>query len=142
MFSLSPWRHAQRAACLFVAHRARLAFADAFRLGRVQRCPMSKTYQPGPETDAIIANQVTKGQFDSPDDVVRAAVRLLGEHETAREIFRRQLEHDMCVPRPRRSAADRLARMLEISERSAQRPVIDPRTPDDILGYDETGLPH
>jgi hypothetical protein len=31
--------------------------------------------------------------------------------------------------------------MLEIAERSAARPVLDRRDPDDIIGYDEHGLP-
>jgi hypothetical protein len=31
--------------------------------------------------------------------------------------------------------------MLEISERSAARPVLDPREPDEIIGYDDAGLP-
>lgn len=31
--------------------------------------------------------------------------------------------------------------IMRISRRSASRPVIDDRTPDEILGYDEHGLP-
>jgi antitoxin VapB len=30
----------------------------------------------------------------------------------------------------------------EIQESLAKLPVLDPRTPDEILGYDESGLPH
>lgn len=41
---------------------------------------------------------------------------------------------------PRRSPAEKRQRMLEISERSAARPLLDPRDPDDIIGYDDSGL--
>ncbi|HWB97259.1 MAG TPA: type II toxin-antitoxin system VapB family antitoxin [Bryobacteraceae bacterium] len=34
-----------------------------------------------------------------------------------------------------------VARVLEIGHRAASRPVLDPRTPDEILGYDEHGVP-
>ena len=42
---------------------------------------MSKTYTPGPEADAIIARQVAKGNFATPDEAVRASVHLLEERE-------------------------------------------------------------
>jgi putative addiction module CopG family antidote len=42
---------------------------------------MSKTYTPGDDSDAIIARQVAKGNFPSPDAVVRAGVRLIEEYE-------------------------------------------------------------
>jgi antitoxin ParD1/3/4 len=42
---------------------------------------MSKTYTPGPETDDIIARQLATGQFASADEVVRAGVQMLAEHE-------------------------------------------------------------
>ncbi len=44
------------------------------------------------------------------------------------------------APRPTR--AEKLARMREIADRCARLPVIDARGPDEILGYDEHGLPH
>lgn len=34
-----------------------------------------------------------------------------------------------------------VARVLEIGRRVAARPVLDPRSPDEILGYDEQGVP-
>jgi antitoxin VapB len=34
-----------------------------------------------------------------------------------------------------------LRRIKEISEHYTSLPVLDPRTPDEILGYDENGLP-
>lgn len=42
---------------------------------------MSKTYNPGPEADAIIARQVAKGNFATPDEAVRAGVQLLEVQE-------------------------------------------------------------
>jgi antitoxin VapB len=42
---------------------------------------------------------------------------------------------------PRRSPAEKRQRLLEISERSAARPVLDARDPDEIIGYDDAGLP-
>ena len=42
---------------------------------------MSKSYTPGPDTDDIIARQLATGQFASADDVVRAGVQMLDEHE-------------------------------------------------------------
>ena len=34
-----------------------------------------------------------------------------------------------------------VARVLEIGRRAASRPILDTRSPDDILGYDEHGIP-
>jgi hypothetical protein len=42
--------------------------------------------------------------------------------------------------RDRRSAAEKRQRLLEISERSAARRVLDDRTPEEIVGYDDRGL--
>jgi len=36
---------------------------------------------------------------------------------------------------------ERVRRMREIASRSAALPVLDDRSPDEILGYDENGLP-
>ncbi len=36
---------------------------------------------------------------------------------------------------------DLVERIMEIARRSASRPVLDDRTADEILGYDEDGLP-
>jgi putative addiction module CopG family antidote len=42
---------------------------------------MSKSYIPGEDIDAIVARQVAKGNFPSPDAVIRAAVRMIEEYE-------------------------------------------------------------
>ena len=34
-----------------------------------------------------------------------------------------------------------MEKLLESSDRCAQRPVLDPRSPDEIIGYDEHGVP-
>jgi hypothetical protein len=34
-----------------------------------------------------------------------------------------------------------VARVMEIARRAADRPVLDPRSPDEIIGYDEQGVP-
>ena len=53
---------------------------------------MSKTYTPGPEADAIIARQVAKGNFATAEEVVRAGVQLLEEHEAELEELRRLID--------------------------------------------------
>ena len=34
-----------------------------------------------------------------------------------------------------------MEKLLEISDRCAQRPTLDPRSADEIIGYDEHGVP-
>jgi antitoxin VapB len=34
-----------------------------------------------------------------------------------------------------------IRRVMEIAQRIASLPVLDPRTPDEIIGYDEHGVP-
>ena len=53
---------------------------------------MSKTYTPGPEADDIIARQLATGQFASADDVVRAGVQMLDEHEQEIAYLRRLID--------------------------------------------------
>jgi len=40
------------------------------------------------------------------------------------------------------SAKPSADRMMTISERCAAYPVLNPRSPDEIIGYDEFGVPH
>jgi antitoxin VapB len=44
-------------------------------------------------------------------------------------------------PKEQLSRDELIRRMEEISARSATRPIVDPRSPDELLGYDEFGLP-
>jgi antitoxin VapB len=39
------------------------------------------------------------------------------------------------------SRTEESARLMEHGKRFAALPVLDPRSPDDIIGYDEVGLP-
>ncbi|HEX6142599.1 MAG TPA: type II toxin-antitoxin system VapB family antitoxin [Geminicoccaceae bacterium] len=74
------------------------------------------------------------------DQLAREVARLAGESLTeavARALEERleRLQHD----RPgRRRLADELD---DIARRCARLPVLDPRPPDEIIGYDEHGLP-
>lgn len=79
-----------------------------------------------PETEALVrARAVTAGK--TPDEVIREA---LGE-ATARPT---KAEH------ARKKKAS-LADILAIAARSAARPLLDARTADEIVGYDEHGIP-
>lgn len=67
----------------------------------------------------------------TPDELVRDAIRLAGE--------------SLLVP-PRgpdsRFSKEELADRIEkLSSRAAARPLIDARTADEIMGFDETGIP-
>ena len=53
---------------------------------------MSRTYIPGPEVDAIIDRQVATGKFATGEDVVRAGVQLLEEHEAELEELRKLID--------------------------------------------------
>jgi antitoxin ParD1/3/4 len=53
---------------------------------------MSKTYTPGPEADAIIARQVAKGNFATPDEAVRASVQLLDAQEAELDELRKLID--------------------------------------------------
>ena len=73
----------------------------------------------------LIARKVGK----TPEDVVREAVEVSARAAGVAPA-RRQLSRDELI-----------AGMKAISDRCAALPVYDPRTPDEILGYDEHGLP-
>jgi len=71
-------------------------------------------------------------------------------HELARELAdRRGTTLTQAVTEALTEALDRstpaaipkLERLKEISRRASKLPVLDHRSPDEILGYDETGLP-
>ncbi len=80
-----------------------------------------------PETEALVhAKAVTARK--TPDEVIREALGAapVGPVKAARAPFRPKAN---------------LAEILSIAERSATRPLLDPRTADEIVGYDERGLP-
>lgn len=75
------------------------------------------------------------------DRLARQLADLTGETITqaVTVALRERLERE----EKRREAKDILVEeIMEISRRSAALPVYDPRPADEILGYDEHGLPH
>ncbi|MCB2055796.1 MAG: type II toxin-antitoxin system prevent-host-death family antitoxin [Geminicoccaceae bacterium] len=45
------------------------------------------------------------------------------------------------IEAPRESEAEMTERIMQWSARIAAMPDVDPRSPDEIIGYDETGVP-
>jgi antitoxin VapB len=75
-----------------------------------------------------LARQVAEETGDSLTEVVMRALRA---------------EAERTLPRPQvkpRTREEKLAFMSELQRRSAALPVLDPRTPEEML-YDEDGLP-
>ena len=70
---------------------------------------------------------------------VRELAGLTGETVTA--AVRRAAEDRLHRLRRERAAGSLAAELLEIGQRCAALPDLDPRTPEDILGYDKHGLP-
>jgi len=87
------------------------------------------TLPADPETECL-AQKVAQAKGKPVSAVVRDAIEA-----SAREAG------VLVAKATRLSAAGKRRRLLEISERSAARPILDPRSPDEILGYDERGLP-
>jgi antitoxin VapB len=74
------------------------------------------------------------------DSLARQVASLTGETITqaVRTALRERLRHE----RLKRGEGPELARALrEIAQRCAALPVLDDRTADEIIGYDENGLP-
>jgi antitoxin VapB len=77
------------------------------------------------------------------DPEVHALAKTLAERtgksmtQVVKEALRERLDRE---PPTEQEQARVVARVLEIAHRIASRPVLDPRTPDEILGYDEYGL--
>lgn len=73
------------------------------------------------------------------DSLVRELAALTGEPITdaVKVAVRERLERERRL-RPGKAG---VAEVLTIAARIAGRPVVDPRSPDEILGYDEHGLP-
>ena len=73
--------------------------------------------------EAVLAmiRQLAERRGVSPDEAVRQAVESATEREA--------------------EVARRLAAIREVRAQVAALPVLDPRSPDQIIGYDESGLP-
>ena len=69
--------------------------------------------------------------------------RMLAEAtgETITEAVKGALRDRLARTRNQRRGRRLADELDEIAERCAALPVLDPRSPDEILGYDETGLP-
>ena len=57
------------------------------------------------------------------------------------EAVRQSLRETLVREERRRPNPDLRERLLEIAHRCDSLPVLDPRSPDEILGYDEHGIP-
>ena len=75
---------------------------------------------------------------DDADSLARELAALTGESLTTAvtESLRERLERER-----RRSGGDRAERIRQAVERFRQLPVLDDRPADEIIGYDEHGLP-
>ncbi len=84
------------------------------------------------ETEALIrAKAASTGR--TPDEVVRDAVSRTGD-------ILPWLSPARPLP-PAETKEQMIEGMEAIAARSAARPLVDPRSPDEIIGYDDFGLP-
>ena len=82
-----------------------------------------------PETEALVQEK-TRQTGRTPDEVVREALKMAG--------------HALAPYRPAGERLPRdelLERLRELSRRHTARPLLDDRTPEEIIGFDENGLP-
>jgi antitoxin VapB len=90
----------------------------------VERKKVPSLNTKDPDVHALAAGLVSN-TGKSMTEVVREALRRRLEQERARQTDHRRV----------------VARVMEIAARSSLRPILASRTPDEILGYDEHGLP-
>ena len=90
---------------------------------------MSTTLPADPETEQL-AHKLAEATGKPLPTVVREAIAAKAE---AAGVSLRQHE--------RIFGQDLIDRMAAISDRCASLPVLDPRSPDEIVGYDEFGVP-
>lgn len=76
------------------------------------------------------------------EEVYRLARELAERTGTSlTEVVRRSLRESLEKEKARESSSFLMEKLREISDRCASRPVVDHRSADEILGYDERGLP-
>jgi hypothetical protein len=81
-----------------------------------------------PDTEVLVrANAASLGLMS--DEVVRVGLSRVGD------------ALPWCAHPSAKTKDDLISGMEEISARSAARTVLDPRAPDEIIGYDEFGVP-
>jgi hypothetical protein len=84
------------------------------------------------EIEAIVkAKAASTGR--TPDEILREALARSGDVLTWRS--------SVTPPPANMTDADLIAAMEAIAVRSAARPIVDPRSADEIIGYDDFGLP-
>lgn len=75
--------------------------------------------------------------------LARELARLSGKPitEAVRDGLRREVERAKVIAAATPKDDDYVERIMAIGRKVAAMPVLDDRTPDEILGYDENGLP-
>ncbi len=81
------------------------------------------------QTEAL-ARQLAAARGISLEEAVKLAIEQSGKDLLGRAGRRRDLAKN-----------DLIKRLEEISARCAARPLIDPRSPDELLGFDDYGVP-
>ena len=76
---------------------------------------------------------------DETDRLARALAQATGESLT--EAIRRALAERLARQHVRRTAPQLAARVRRIQERVAQLPVLDARVAEELIGYDQHGVP-
>lgn len=85
-----------------------------------------------PETERV-ARELAARDGETVEDFIRRAVRAQAAVETPVRSVQAEVPPEV---RDRRLAA-----LREFQKTIATLPILDPRSPDEILGYDEHGLP-
>lgn len=77
------------------------------------------------------------------DPTTDALARELADHtgESITEAIRVAMSERLSRLKRRDAATHRSSDLQRFIDRGRARPMLDPRTPEEILGYDETGLP-
>jgi len=73
------------------------------------------------------------------DELARELAKETGE--TITQATEKALEERLLRVRGRKRQPDLVERIMEISRHCSSLPVLDDRTPDEIIGYDEIGVP-
>jgi antitoxin VapB len=94
-----------------------------------------------PETERL-ARELAEKTGASIDDVVARALRRAVLDQIREAIERDARREPIRFPTDTESARRLDAVIKEAQERIAKLPVLDDRSPDELLGYDEWGLPH
>jgi len=78
-------------------------------------------------------------KHDEADRLARELAELTGESLTQAIVV--ALRERLCRQRSKKDNTPLHERIMEIGRRCASRPVLDDRTAEEILGYDENGAP-